>query len=143
MKTYVPKKDDIDKKWWLVNAEGKILGRLATEVADLLRGKNKPMYTTFVDTGDFVIVINAEKIKVTGSKARTKPYDWYTYHPGGRKVIPYDVMIKKHPTRPIELAVRRMLPKSPLGRSMLTKLKAYAGPDHPHEAQQPQVYKKA
>ena len=88
-------------------------------------------------------IINAEKIKVTGSKARTKPYDWYTYHPGGRKVIPYDVMIKKHPTRPIELAVRRMLPKSPLGRSMLTKLKAYAGPDHPHEAQQPQVYKKA
>ena len=117
------------------------LGRLAVQVADILRGKNKPVYTPHLDAGDFVIVINAEKIRVTGTKARNKEYDWYTYHPGGRKVLTYDEMVKRHPTRPIELAVRRMMPKCPLGRQMFAKMKAYVGAKHPHQAQLPQELK--
>ena len=133
--------DQVDRKWWVVDAEGQVLGRLATKIARILQGKHRPSYTPNQDTGDFIIVINAEKIKVTGSKARTKPYDWYTYHPGGHKVLPYDAMIKKHPTRPIELAVRRMMPKSRLGRTMFSKMKVYAGSKHPHQAQMPEPIK--
>jgi large subunit ribosomal protein L13 len=133
--------EQVDRKWWIVDAEGQVLGRLAAKVATILQGKHRPTYTPNSDCGDFVIVLNADKVKVTGSKSRTKEYDWYTYHPGGRKVLPYDAMVKKHPTRPIELAVRRMLPKSPMGRAMFAKMKVYAGSTHPHEAQQPQLYK--
>jgi large subunit ribosomal protein L13 len=130
--------EQVDRKWWIVDAEGKVLGRLATKVATILQGKHRPSFTPNQDTGDFVVVINAAKVRVTGSKSRQKQYDWYTYHPGGRKVLPFDEMIKRHPTRPIELAVRRMMPKGPLGRRLFAKLKVYAGPEHPHEAQQPQ-----
>jgi len=104
-------------------------------------GKHRPTYTPNRDTGDFVVVINAEKVRVTGSKSRNKEYDWYTYHPGGRKVMTYDELIKRRPTRPIELAVRRMMPKGPLGRRMFSKLKVYAGSAHPHQAQQAEPLK--
>jgi len=130
--------EQVDRKWWVVDAEDQVLGRLAVRLARILQGKHRPTYTPNHDTGDFVVVVNAGKVRVTGTKARNKQYDWYTYHPGGRKVMAYDEMIKRHPTRPLELAVRRMMPKGPLGRQMLTKLKLYAGPTHPHQAQQPQ-----
>lgn len=140
-KTVFLKPQQVDRVWWVVDATDQILGRLAARIATVLQGKHRPSFTPNHDTGDFVIVINAEKVRVTGSKSRNKEYDWYTYYPGGRKVLTYDVMIKRHPTRPVELAVRRMLPKSRLGRAMFTKLKAYAGPNHPHQAQQPQPLK--
>jgi len=133
--------NQVDRTWWVVDAQGQVLGRMAARIARILQGKHRPTYTPNQDTGDFVVVINADKIKVTGTKARNKQYDWYTYHPGGHKIMRYDEMVKRHPTRPIELAVRRMLPKSRLGRSMFTKMKAYAGPNHPHQAQQPQALK--
>ena len=136
MKTVFLKPEQVDRKWWVVDAEDRVLGRLASRIATVLMGKHRPSYTPNRDTGDFVVVINAEKIRVTGTKARNKEYDWYTYHPGGRKVMTYDEMIKRHPTRPIELAVRRMMPKGPLGRQMLSKLKVYAGSAHPHQAPQ-------
>jgi len=132
------KPEQVDRQWLIVDAKDQVLGRMATKIARILQGKHRPSYTPNRDTGDFVIVINAEKVRVTGSKARNKQYDWYTYHPGGRKVMTYDVMVKRHPTRPIELAVRRMMPKGPLGRSMFSKMKVYAGEAHPHQAQQPQ-----
>jgi large subunit ribosomal protein L13 len=140
-KTVSLKPEQVDRTWWVVDAEGQVLGRLAARIAPILQGKHRPSYTPNRDTGDFVIVINAEKIRVTGAKGRNKEYDWYTYHPGGRKVLTYDVMIKRHPTRPVELAVRRMMPKGPLGRSMFGKMKVYAGSEHPHQAQQPQALK--
>ena len=140
-KTISMKPEQVDRTWWVVDAEGQVLGRLAAKIAPILQGKHRPSYTPNRDTGDFVIVINAEKIRVTGSKGRNKEYDWYTYHPGGRKVLTYDVMIKRHPTRPVELAVRRMMPKGPLGRRMFGKMKVYAGSEHPHQAQQPQALK--
>ena len=129
---------EVVRSWYVVDAADLVLGRLATRVATVLRGKHKPIYTPHVDTGDHVIVINAEKVRVTGAKARNKLYDWYTYHINGRKVLTYEEMIKRRPTRPVELAVRRMMPKGRLGRRMFSKLKVYAGPDHPHQAQQPQ-----
>jgi large subunit ribosomal protein L13 len=135
------KPEEVDRTWWVVDATDRVLGRMATKIARVLQGKHRPTYTPNRDTGDFVVVINAEKVRVTGSKARNKEYDWYTYHPGGRKVLTYDVMIKRHPTRPIELAVRRMMPKGPLGRRMFAKMKVYAGPTHPHQAQQPEPMK--
>jgi len=141
MKTVFLKPEQVDRKWWVVDAEDKVLGRLASRIATVLMGKHRPSYTPNRDTGDFVVVINAEKIRVTGSKSRNKEYDWYTYHPGGRKVMLYDEMIKRHPTRPIELAVRRMMPKGPLGRQMFSKLKVYAGSAHPHQAQQAEPLK--
>jgi len=136
-KTPFLKPDQVDRTWWIVDAKDRVLGRMATRIATILQGKHRPTYTPNADTGDFVIVVNAEKVRVTGSKASAKTYDWYTYHPGGRKVVTYEQMLAKHPARPIELAVRRMLPKSRLGRRMFSKLKVYAGPDHPHHAQQP------
>jgi large subunit ribosomal protein L13 len=141
MKTAFLKPEQVDRTWWVVDASDQVLGRLAARLAPILQGKHRPTYTPNRDTGDFVVVVNAEKIRVTGTKARNKEYDWYTYHPGGRKVLTFEQMIRKHPTRPVELAVRRMLPKGPLGRKMFSKLKVYAGADHPHQAQQPQPLK--
>jgi len=136
-KTAFLKPEQVDRTWWVVDATDQVLGRMAAKIARILQGKHRPSFTPNMDTGDHVIVINAEKVRVTGSKRLNKTYDWYTYHPGGRKVVTYEEMIKKHPTRPIELAVRRMMPKGRLGRQMFSKLKVYAGPEHPHQAQQP------
>jgi large subunit ribosomal protein L13 len=139
MKTFSAKKEDIQKAWYLVDAEGKVLGRLATELAKILRGKTKTIYTPHVDTGDFVVVINAEKIRLTGKKMEKKVYYWHTGYPGGLKSINAKMLLDKKPERVLKRAVKGMLPKNPLGRQMLRKLKVYAGPDHPHQAQQPQV----
>jgi large subunit ribosomal protein L13 len=139
MKTYTPKTTDIQRRWVVVDAEGKVLGRLASEVAQILRGKRKPMYTPHLDTGDFVIVVNAEKIRLTGDKAEKKTYFRHTGYMGGDKLIPFRDMQEKHPERIIDLAVKGMLPKNNLGRLMRRKLKVYAGPDHPHAAQQPEA----
>jgi len=140
-KTPFLKPEQVDRTWLVVDAEGQVLGRMATKIARILQGKHRPSFTPNRDTGDFVVVINAEKIRVTGTKSHNKEYDWYTYHPGGRKVMKFDEMMKRHPTRPIELAVRRMMPKGPLGRRMFAKMKVYAGAEHPHQAQQPQPVK--
>jgi large subunit ribosomal protein L13 len=139
MKTYTPKVTDIQRRWLIVDAENKVLGRLASEVAQLLRGKHKPMFTPHLDTGDFVIVVNAEKVRLTGNKADTKTYFRHTGYMGGEKHIPVKDMLAQHPERVIDLAVKGMLPKNNLGRLMRRKLKVYAGPDHPHEAQQPEA----
>lgn len=138
MKTYTPKATEIERVWWVVDAEGRVLGRLASEIARVLRGKHKPMYTPHLDTGDYVIVVNAEKIRLTGKKEQQKSYFRHSGYMGGAKHIPFTEMREKHPERVIELAVKGMLPKNNLGRLMLKKLKVYAGPEHPHEAQQPE-----
>ena len=135
--TYMPKPREVANNWHVVDADGQILGRLASRIALILQGKNKPTYTPHVDTGDFVVVINAEKIRVTGRKAEVLEYDTYSRYPGGRHVYSYQTMLAKHPEKLIELAVRRMLPKSKMGRNILGKLKVYRGPQHPHAAQQP------
>ncbi len=140
MKTYVPKKGEIDRKWWLINADGKVLGRLATEVADLLRGKKKPTYVDFLDSGDFVVVINAAKIQVSGKKMEQKKYYSHTGYPGGIKEKNLKELMEQKPEDVIRKAVWGMLPKNKLSRAIRKKLKVYAGPDHPHEAQQPQEY---
>jgi len=140
MKTYVPKKDEIEKKWWLINAEGKVLGRLATEVAVLLRGKKNPKYVDFMDSGDFVIVINAEKIRVTGKKIEQKKYYSHSGYPGGLKEKSLKELLEKKPEEVIRKAVWGMIPKNKLGRAVHQKLKVYRGPDHPHKAQKPQEY---
>lgn len=136
-KTYSAKAGDVQRKWFVVDAEGMTLGRLATSVAATLRGKNKPMYTPHVDTGDFVVVINAEKVKVTGNKETQKFYYRHSDYPGGLKTTSLKDMRARHPERIIENAVRGMLPGSNLGRQQLKKLKVYAGANHPHEAQNP------
>ena len=140
MKTFVPKKDDITKTWWLVNAEGRVLGRLATEVAILLRGKNKPQFSNFLDTGDFVIVVNAEKVSVTGKKLEKKEYYSHSQYPGGLKTEVLEDLLAKKPEEVIKRAVWGMIPKNKLGRSVYKKLKVYRGPTHPHEAQNPKEY---
>ncbi len=140
MKTFVPKKDEIEKKWWLVNAEGKILGRLATEIAILLRGKNKPQFSNFLDTGDFVIVINAERVSVTGRKLEKKEYYSHSQYPGGLKTEVLKELLEKKPEEVIKRAVRGMIPKNKLGRAVYKKLKVYRGSEHPHQAQNPQEY---
>jgi large subunit ribosomal protein L13 len=140
MKTFVPKADDLERKWWLVNAEGRVLGRLATEVAVLLRGKNKPQFADFCDTGDFVVVINAEKINVTGKKLEGKVYFRHSQYPGGLKSETLKELLQKKPEEVIRRAVWGMIPKNKLGRQVIKKLKIYRGPDHPHEAQGPQEY---
>jgi large subunit ribosomal protein L13 len=139
MKTFVPK--DVERKWWLVDADGKVLGRLATQVAVLLRGKNKPQFADFLDTGDFVVVINAEKIAVTGQKADNKVYYSHSQYPGGLKTRSLKDLLEKEPEEAIRRAVWGMIPKNKLGRRVFKKLKVYRGPHHPHEAQQPEVYK--
>jgi len=141
MRTYIPKKDDIEQKWWLVNADGRILGRLATEVADLIRGKRKPQFTSHLDTGDFVVVINAEKIKVTGRKLDQKKYYTHSQYPGGIKEESLKDLLARKPEEVIKKAVWGMVPKGKLGRSLYKKLKVYRGSSHPHEAQNPQEYK--
>ena len=125
------------RKWWLVDAKGQSLGRLASRLASVLRGKHKPTYTPHVDTGDFVIVVNAAAVKVTGKKPKEKFYHQHSSYPGGIKSFSYEALSAKKPGRPLELAVKGMLPKNVLGRQMLTKLKIYGGPTHPHVAQQP------
>jgi large subunit ribosomal protein L13 len=138
MKTFTPKPEDVQRKWWIVDAEGKVLGRLASEIATVLRGKRKAIFAPHLDTGDFVVVINADKVRLTGNKEENKTYFRHTGYMGGEKFIPFKDMIANHPERVIELAVKGMLPKNNLGRLMRRKLKVYAGPNHPHEAQQPQ-----
>ena len=138
MKSYMAKKNQVEQKWLLVDAEEAILGRMAAEIAPVLMGKNKPTYTPHVDTGDFVIVINAEKIKMTGKKAEQKEYDYYTGYAGGHKFVSFAEMMERKPEKVIEMAVRRMLPKNRLGRQMLKKLKVYRGPSHEHQAQMPE-----
>ncbi|MCF6463015.1 50S ribosomal protein L13 [Clostridium sp. Cult1] len=140
MKSYMAKPNEIDRKWYLIDAEGKVLGRLASEVASILRGKNKPIYTPHVDTGDFVIIINADKVKLTGKKLDQKEYRYHTGYPGGLKSVPYRRMMGKNPEKAIQLAVKGMLPKNSLGRQMFKKLKVYSGPEHNHEAQKPEIY---
>src|SRR4030066_597181 len=137
MKTYQAKKEEFEQKWYLVNAEGKVLGRLATELAKILRGKNKPIYTPHVDTGDFVIVVNAGKVALTGKKMKDKIYYHHTGYPGGIKSTSVEKLLAKKPTEILRIAVKGMLPKNSLGRQMLRKLKLYAGPNHPHEPQKP------
>jgi large subunit ribosomal protein L13 len=137
MKTYQAKKEELDHKWYLVNAEGKVLGRLSTELAKILKGKNKPTYTPHLDTGDFVIVVNAGKVTLTGKKMKDKIYYHHTGYPGGIKEMNAEKLLAKKPTEMIRIAVKGMLPKTSLGRQMLRKLKIYAGPNHPHESQKP------
>jgi large subunit ribosomal protein L13 len=141
MRTFIPKKDDIEQKWWLIDAEGRILGRMATEIADLIRGKKKPQFTSHLDTGDFVVVINAEKIKVTGRKLDQKKYYHHSLYPGGIKEITLKDLLATKPEEVIKKAVWGMVPKGKLGRALYKKLKVYRGPSHPHEAQNPQEYK--
>lgn len=131
------KKDVAEKKWYLIDAENKILGRLATKIANILRGKENPAFTPNYDSGDFVVVINADKIKLTGKKIDKKEYHYHTFYPGGLKTIKVKDMLNKHPEEVIYRAVKGMLPKNRLGRALLKKLKIYAGPEHPHMAQQP------
>ena len=140
MRTFTPKKDEIEKKWWLIDAEGKILGRLATEVAVLLRGKRNPKFAHFIDCGDFVVVINAEKINVTGKKLEQKKYYSHSGYPGGLKVKTLKELLEKKPEEVIRKAVWGMIPKNKLGRAVYKKLKVYRGSHHPHEAQKPQEY---
>ncbi len=141
MKTFVPKKGEIDKKWWLVNAEGRILGRLATEIAVILRGKNKPIFASFVDTGDYVVVINAEKVVVTGKKKADKEYYSHSGYPGGLKTETLEELLAKKPEEVIKRAVRGMIPHNKLGRAVYKKLKVYRGAAHKHEAQNLQEYR--
>jgi large subunit ribosomal protein L13 len=138
MKSYLATPVDVDAKWWTVDAEGRILGRLAAKIATVLMGKHKPEYTPHIDTGDFVVVVNAEKIAVTGRKMTDKMYYHASGYPGGLTETPLGELLEKKPTEAVRLAVKRMLPKTKLGRHMLSKLKVYAGPDHPHAAQQPE-----
>jgi large subunit ribosomal protein L13 len=137
MKTYSAKPHAVEQEWFVVDAEGKTLGRLASEIAHRLRGKHKPEYTPHVDTGDFIVVVNAEKIGVTGNKAKNKIYYRHTGYVGNLKSISFEKLMDKAPERALETAVKGMLPKNPLGRAMFSKLKVYAGESHPHAAQQP------
>jgi large subunit ribosomal protein L13 len=139
MRTYVATQKDIKRKWYIVDAKDKVLGRLAVRIADVLRGKDKAIYTPHVDTGDHVIVINADKVKFTGNKLKNKTYDRYSGYPGGRKVESLETLLKRKPTEVLVHAVKGMVPDNSLGRDMLKKLKVYAGCEHPHSAQGPFV----
>ncbi len=139
MKTIIPRQDSIERKWYLIDAEGQILGRMSTKIANILRGKEKATFTPHMDTGDFVVVINAEKVKLTGKKDEQMTYKHYSGYPGGMKEEPLEMLRKRHPDRIIRHAVAGMMPKNRLGRAMIRKLKIYAGSKHPHEAQRPIV----
>ncbi|WOD38810.1 50S ribosomal protein L13 [Nodosilinea sp. E11] len=139
-KTYIPPTDSIQRQWHVIDAEGQRLGRLATEIATILRGKNKPTFTPHMDTGDFVVVVNAEKVVVTGRKSTNKLYRRHSGRPGGMKVETFDKLQARIPERIIEQAVKGMLPKNSLGRKQFTKLKVYAGSEHPHQAQNPEIH---
>lgn len=138
MRTYTPKAEDIEHRWWVVDAADQPLGRLATEIARVLRGKHKPIFTPHLDTGDHVVVINASKVRLTGKKASKKTYFRHSGYMGGERLIPFQRMIQTHPERVVELAVKGMLPKNALGRSLGKKLKVYPGAEHPHQGQQPE-----
>lgn len=138
MKTYSPKPEDIERKWFWVDAEGQILGRTASRIAQILRGKHKPMWAPHVDVGDFVVVINADKIRLTGRKAEQKRYIHHSGYPGGLKIMPYKRLLSMKPESVLLQAVKGMLPHNRLGRKMLKKLKIYASPEHPHQAQKPE-----
>jgi large subunit ribosomal protein L13 len=140
MKSYMARPGSVERKWHLIDAEGQTLGRLATEIARLLRGKNKPEYTPHIDTGDFIVVVNAERVVVTGKKAEQKVYRRHTGYPGGLKEMSYEVMLERKPTEILRRAVKGMMPRTRLGRQQLKKLKVYVGPEHPHEAQAPEPY---
>ena len=140
IRSYTAKPEEVEREWYHLDATDLVLGRLAVQVATVLMGKHKPIYTPHVDTGDFVVITNAEKIKLTGRKVDEITYDRYSYYPGGWKSVTAREMLAKHPERVVSEAVRRMLPKSALGRNMLKKLKVYPGPDHPHQAQQPAAW---
>lgn len=140
MKTYSAKPSEVDRKWYVIDADGVVLGRLASTIANILRGKHKPTYTPHIDTGDHIVVINAEKVKLTGRKLTDKKFFWHTGHPGGIKERTIgQILGGNYPERVIEKAVERMVPRGPLGRAQLKKLRVYAGAEHPHEAQQPEV----
>jgi large subunit ribosomal protein L13 len=143
MKTYSAKPGEVTREWYLVDAEGKTLGRLATQIADTLRGKRKPQYTPHIDTGDFVIVVNAEKIQVTGNKLDQKRYYRHSGYPGGLRSRTLREQLDRRPTEVLRVAVKGMLPKNRLARQQLTKLKIYAGPEHPHEAQNPRPFEES
>lgn len=140
MRTYVVKAGEIERRWWVVDAEGQVLGRLASEVASLLRGKGKPIFTPSMDVGDHVVVVNAEKVRLTGAKREKKMYYSHSRYPGGLKVTSAARMFETKPEEVLRLAVKRMLPRNRLGRAVLKKLKVYCGPVHPHEAQRPEPY---
>ena len=140
MSSYIAKPSEIERKWYILDAEGKTLGHLASEAAMMLRGKKKPTYTPYIDCGDYVIVINAEKIEVTGKKAKEKIYKHHTGYPGGLREITFEKLQAKDPEEIIRHAVKGMMPKGPMGRQMYKKLKVYAGPEHKHAAQKPKVW---
>lgn len=140
MKTFVPRPQEHQRKWFVVDAENKVLGRLASEIAKRIRGKNTPLFTPYFDMGASVVVVNADKVKVTGRKADQKQYLWHTGYPGGLKSISYEKLIAKYPERVIQKAVKGMLPKNRLGRKLNKRLFVYAGPDHPHKAQKPEPF---
>jgi large subunit ribosomal protein L13 len=141
MSTFMAKPAQVSRRWLLIDAADQVVGRLAVQIANILRGKHRPEYTPHVDTGEYVIVVNAEKIRFTGKKLQTKKYQWYTRYPGGLKTVLARDVMQKHPERILEAAVRRMVPRTKLGRQQMTKLKIYAGPSHPHQAQQPVEFK--
>ncbi|MCS6840264.1 MAG: 50S ribosomal protein L13 [Roseiflexus sp.] len=140
MKTYAQKASEVQREWYVIDATNQTLGRLATQIATLLRGKHKPTFSPYIDGGDFVIVVNAERIRLTGKKPEQKVYYRHSNYPGGLKAVSFKQLMAKHPERVLRLAVKGMLPKTRLGRRQLAKLKIYAGPKHPHAAQQPKVY---
>jgi len=139
MKSPIPKQADFEKKWWVIDAEGRVLGRMATKIARIIRGKEKPYYTPHLDTGDFVIVINADKVAVTGNKLQANIHKRFSGYPGGQRTKTWAEILEKHPERLIEHAVKGMLPKNRLGRRLFKKLFVYAAPDHPHKAQKPET----
>lgn len=139
-KTYSTKPSDVTRAWWVIDAEGVVLGRLAADVARLLRGKHKPIFAPHIDTGDHVVVVNASKVRLTGDKPRQKMWYRYSGYPGGMRAIPYETLLAEKPEMAVEKAVRGMLPRNRIGRAMARKLKVYSGPDHPHEAQKPQPF---
>jgi large subunit ribosomal protein L13 len=141
LKTYIARDKEIEesKRWYIIDAEGQVLGRMASKIAHILRGKNKPIYSPHQDVGDYIVVVNAEKIKLTGKKMEQKTYFRHSGYPGGVTQTPVALMLQRHPERVVEYAVKRMMPKNALGRNMFKKLKVYAGSDHPHKAQQPQT----
>ena len=143
MSTFMARPGLVPQRWFVIDAADQVVGRLAVQIATILRGKHRPEYTPHIDTGEYVIVTNASKLRFTGRKMETKEYHWYTRYPGGYKTATAREWIEKHPERILEAAVRRMVPRTKLGRKQMTKLKIYAGPEHPHQAQQPQEFKVA
>lgn len=140
MKSFIAKPHEVERKWYVIDAEGKTLGRMASEAAAILRGKKKPIYTPHVDCGDYVIIINADKVEVTGKKRKEKIYKRHTGYPGGLREMTFEQLMEKHPTEVVRHAIKGMMPKGKLGRAMYKKLKVYAGPEHEHQAQKPEVW---